>query len=532
MPVPPVPAASLPRTRAERTNYLETSSQADVVAFLDSLKKLGAAISLGSMGKTTEGRDLVYAIASRPLVSTPSEARRLGRPIVYVEGNIHSGEVEGKEALQALLRDLVLSPKRNVLDSIVLIALPNYNADGNEKLAPQRTNRGSQNGPEMVGTRGALGPVNLNRDYVKADLPETRAALALFDTWDPEVYVDLHTTDGSFMGYALTYSPSLNPAAIFGGVYARDSMLPELRVRMRTRHNFETFDYGEYRGGTDATRQWRTYEHTPRYGSNYYGLRGRVGILSEAYSHDPFQRRVASTYAFVAEILSMVAEQRSRIMALCKRADETTIAWGLRPGASPPIAIRSEMTRTPFTGDLLVDSLFVTPGDTAHYQPDLRTRPGTRMGNVHALKGTIFDRFTPVLSRTLPGGWALPAAHADAVKLLRLHGIIVDQLPAARTVSAELYRIDSVFNGRSTAEYGHAEVDSVRGAWRKENKTLPAGTFMISAAQPLGILALYLLDPQSDESLASWNYFDKVMPKGADFPVTRIMEPLGIPKGK
>jgi murein tripeptide amidase MpaA len=143
-----------PRTQAERTNYTETSSHASVQAFIDTLRmKLGLAISGGVMGKTTEGRDLPYVVVSRPLFATPEAARRSGRPIVFVQGNIHSGEVEGKEALQALVRDLLLDPKRNVLDSIVLIALPNYNADGNERLAPQARNRGAQNGPEMVGTR-------------------------------------------------------------------------------------------------------------------------------------------------------------------------------------------------------------------------------------------------------------------------------------------------------------------------------------------------------------------------------------------
>ena len=159
-----VAARSGPRTQAERTGFLETSSHASVQAFLDSLTKLGRPIVGGVMGKTTEGRDLPYVIVSRPLYSTPDAARRSGRPIVFVQGNIHSGEVEGKEALQALVRDLLIDPRPNVLDSIVLIALPNYNADGNERLATQVRNRGAQNGPEMVGTRPNATGLNLNRD--------------------------------------------------------------------------------------------------------------------------------------------------------------------------------------------------------------------------------------------------------------------------------------------------------------------------------------------------------------------------------
>src|ERR1044071_3795110 len=243
---PPVPDAKLPRPRAERTNYVETSHYDDVIAFIDSLKRLGAPIATGTIGTTTEGRVIPYVIASRPLVSTPDAARALGRPIVYVQGNIHAGEVEGKEALQALLRDLVMQPGRNVLDSIVLIAVPIYNADGNERFGDQARNRSEQDGPALVGQRPNAQGLDLNRDYMKADAPETRASLAMFNRWNPDVFVDLHTTDGSYHGYALTYSPSLNPGGdigpFSGGAYARDSILPALRRRVRERRGYEVFD--------------------------------------------------------------------------------------------------------------------------------------------------------------------------------------------------------------------------------------------------------------------------------------------------
>jgi len=151
VPGPPSPA-SYPRTRPELTSYRETSHYSDVRSFLDSLRKLRAPIVLGSIGKTNEGREIPYVIASRPLVSTPSAAKALGHPIVYVQANIHAGEVEGKDALLALLRDLTFSSKPNALDSIVLIAVPIYNADGNERFAPQSVNRTEQNGPRWSGS--------------------------------------------------------------------------------------------------------------------------------------------------------------------------------------------------------------------------------------------------------------------------------------------------------------------------------------------------------------------------------------------
>src|SRR5688500_8254956 len=184
-----------------------------------------------------------------------------------------------------MLRDLTLSPATNVLNTIVLVAVPIYNIDGNERLGPQSANRSEQNGPEMVGVRANAGGLDLNRDYIKGDAPETRAALALLDAWDPDVFADLHTTNGSYHGYAVTYAPPLNPAAAHAGPFTRDELLPELRRRTATR-GVNTFDYGNFslRYGsdvnTDTVKQgWWSYDHRPRFGTNYYGLRGGVAVL-------------------------------------------------------------------------------------------------------------------------------------------------------------------------------------------------------------------------------------------------------------
>jgi hypothetical protein len=519
-PAPSV-AANLPRTRAERTNYRETSSHADVLAFIDSLQRLGAPIWVGEMATTTEGRSIPYVVASRPLVASPIEARRLHRPVIYIEGNIHSGEVEGKEALQAILRDLLFAPRPNVLDSVIVIAVPNYNADGNEKLAPQQRARGSQNGPEMVGTRANAQNLNLNRDYMKADAPETRGSLDLFNRWDPDIYVDLHTSDGSYHGYALTYSPSLNPAAFFGGVYARDTIYPVIRERMRTRHNFEAFDYGNF-SRPDSTGTWATYEHVPRFGSNYYGVRGRIGLLSEAYSHDPFERRIASTYAFVQEVLSYAAEHSESIQALSRRADEQITAWGRAPATAPRIPIRADFMKTPSSGDILVETVTRTQGDTVRHEPGLR--PGERRtGVIRPVKMQIIDRFEPTLTRPMPYGYALDATQTEAVRLLRQHGIEVLKLRDEWRTPVEVFVTDSIVALQPFE--GHRPI-RLEGKWRGETRMLPAGSYVIPSGQPRGVLAVYLLEPESDDGLATWNVFDRVLATGAESPVIRVTGPL------
>ena len=423
-------------TRAERSNYTETSTHADVVAFIDSLARAAPGrLRRGMLERTANGRVLPYVVVSRPLVRTPDVARASGKPIVYIQGDIHGGEVEGKESLQAILRDLVLETRPNVLDSLVLIIVPIYNADGNDSLGPQARNRGAQNGPELVGQRANGEGRDLNRDYIKAEAPETRGSLEMFRDWDPDVFVDLHTTNGSFHGYGLTYSPSLHPAAMDGalapaGPWTRDTLLPTLRARVRARHGLETFDYGNFRGefeGRDDPTSlrkggWETYEHKPRFGTNYFGLRNRISVLSEAYSHDPFARRVEATTQFVRELLSLLAEQRATVLARTRGAT--------RPAMGAAVPIRAEMTTRPFTAPVLVEALEAT-GDSARYEAGLR--PGFRRTNRFVpVEMPVYDRFDATRTRALPTMWVIDATQRVAIDQLVRHGFAFMQIPDGR----------------------------------------------------------------------------------------------------
>lgn len=516
------------QTRPERSAYTETSTHADVIAFIDSLETAHPNTFVrGEIGRSGQGRVLPYLLVSRPLVRDESEARLSGKPIVYVQGNIHGGEIEGKDALLALVRDLIRDARPNVLDSIVLIAVPIYNADGNEAFGPQERLRGAQNGPQSVGNRPNAANLDLNRDYIKVEAPETRASMQMFLRFDPHVFMDLHTTNGSYHGYALTYSPSLHPSAMDpqfapAGPWTRDTLLPLVRERMRSRHKMETFDYGNFRGRDDVTSPqkagWETYEHVPRFGTNYYGLRNGISVLSEAYSHDPLERRVRATYLYVREILGAVAEHRDVVLA--RTAPPPTVANEAR------VALRARMTTTPFTTPVLVEPLIAT-ADSIRYEPGLRR--GFRRSNVFAaVPMPVYDRFEAALSRSLPTAWVIPADDSAFIERLRWHGLELTEITAvsgsASRVTGEQFIVDSIIRAPRTFQ-GHNEVALV-GRWVPTRIILRGRQLLVRATPRQALVAAILLEPESDDGLTTWNFLDAKLRVGAPHPVIRITGPL------
>jgi zinc carboxypeptidase len=499
-------------TRPERTGFRETSSHADVLAFLDSLQRAGAGIRVGTLGLSPEGRRVPYVLAARPMVSGPAEARRSGKPVVYLQGNIHAGEVEGKEAAQMLLRDLTIGVLASLLDSLVLIVVPIYNADGNERLASGEENRPGQNGPATVGRNPNGQELNLNRDYVKMEAPETRGAAALITVWDPDLFIDLHTTDGSYHGYVLTYAPGLNPNSSPANDFVRDRLLPTVRERMRRRHGQATFSYGNFRNQEpDSLAQgWETYDPRPRFGTNWMGIRGRLAVLSEGYSNADFHTRIVATYNFVREILGFLAEQRATVASLVAASDHRTAdSVTVRSTLAPPTRqdVIAEVTRAAGEG----------AGGFARR---------TRTGVYRTIRMPVFDRFVASRREALPAGYLLPARFSDLVALLRRQGIVVERLRSAWSGQGERFAIDSLiveplFEGHRTVR--------VEGRWGEPRAIQSEpGWYLVRSAQPLGILAAYLLEPASEDGVVTWNFLDRELQAGGEYPLFRTRATLRV----
>ena len=552
------------QTVPERTGGARTSSHAEVLAFIDSLQHHGAKMLVGTLGESPQGRRLPYVILARPQVTTPAQAHRTGKPILYIEGNIHAGEVEGKEAVQALMRDLTLGKLKPLLDSVIILFVPIYNADGNDAFGPQDINRGEQAGPELVGLRANGQGYDLNRDYVKQEAPETRASLAFVTKWNPDLFMDLHTTDGSYHGYALTWSPGLNSNRTPTNSWVQDTVLEQVRKRLRERDHVETYLYGNFRGPATAPTGWDTYEGLPRYGTNLAGMT-RLSILSEAMSHDPFPRRIEATYDFIVEVIRYLnenqGEMRRHEVLTAKLRPDSVVVRGNVLASSPSrmdtvlvavtrtitlprsdSATRANTIRTPQLHDTI--GVCAAPGSGRGGRGGAGAlgrgagaagrRAGGRgaatgptrdvlaaTGEVHPVYMAVHDRFGPVRKEAIPAAYVFGPEWSKVVELMRRQGIAVRKTTASWVGATGHFKIDTL--GHAGYFEGHCGL-LVNGAWAlPSTDTLPAGSFVVPTNQRMGLLAAYLLEPSSEDGYAFWNFFDRGLAQGGVSPVRRLV---------
>lgn len=494
-------------TRAEASDFRATMLYDEVVAFVDELAESPLAHRV-SMGATEEGRDLPVLVIADPPVRTAREALESGKVRFFAFGGIHSGECCGKEALLMYARDLLNDPRshRDVLDSCVLMIAPLYNADGNERVSVD--NRRGQNGPELgMGERANANGLDLNRDFVKLASAEGRSMIGLFNEWDPHVVFDSHTTNGSYHRYTLTYDGAMNPSGDMGLVgYTRDEFLPDVSARMEAETGYLSFFYGNF--DRELTK-WGTYSHMPRYGANYVGLRNRIAILSEAYAYATFEDRVRSTEAFLRECVERASEDSARIVEMCARADR---ASSLR--TSDEVGIAYEVA--PFDAPVVIKSYELAKPDPDRWG----VRPIATEDPVD-YEVEHWGTFTPTKTVPRPMGYLVPESHGRVVEKLREHGVRVEPLTERTGVTIERYRIDSIeraaraFQGVRGVTLGVSK----RGEWIAAGE----GWTFVPTDQPLGNLAVYLLEPESDDGLAHWDLVDTDLSEGSNYPILRVL---------
>jgi Zinc carboxypeptidase len=503
------PAAPAPlRTRPERTEYRETSSYADVVEFV---RRVSAAaprlLHSTTFGYSMEGRTLPLVVVGRVRDASPAAVRASGKIRVFIQANIHAGEVEGKEATQLLLRALARGEHAAWFDSLVLLVAPIYNADGNERV--KLTNRGPQNGPVGgTGQRANAQGLDLNRDHMKLESPEARSLVGVFRDYDPQVVIDLHTTDGSFHGYHLTYAPPLHPNTDSAIVrLLRNDWLPAVTGAIKRRDGWDFYYYGDFPGPRDSglERGWYSFDARPRFNNNYVGLRNRFAILSEAYSYATFEERIRATYRFLEEILGYARGHASTLRRVVATADAADVT-------GQTLSLHEDFQRT--------DSVAILVGEVAEDRnPYTGERIFRRLEVRRPERMPEFQTFRPTETGVAPAFYYVPPDLKKVIALLEAHGVRLDRLRSAESRSVERFAIDSQATA-ATEFQGHHE-RTLYGRWEAADVTLPESTVVVAVHQPLGRLVFTLLEPRSDDGVVDWNVLDDVLPASKTYPIVR-----------
>ncbi len=507
-------------TPSEKTGLTRTPRYDETVDWLERLVAAAPELEMVAIGESAEGRTVWMVVASADRAFTPETLRATGKPTLLVQAGIHAGEIDGKDAGLMLLRDMtVRGTKSELLESANLLFVPILNVDGHERFSAY--GRMNQRGPMEMGWRTNARNLNLNRDYTKLETEETQAMVQVINDWQPDLYIDVHVTDGADYQYDITWGADSN----FGWSPEINRWLTGTFAE-QTSSALEAMDHvpgpfmwpRNYRDFSEGNLVWAG---SPRFSNPYGAARHLPTILVENHSLKPYDQRVLGTYVFLeAAMRVLVNEQVSLREATNKdrqrRPDPLVLDWQL---GDPPTtrtetikAIRnvtytseiSDTERVRWTGEK-------TDEEVVYY---------------------IMDE--PVASVARPEFYYVPVAWSHIADKLRLHGITVEQLDTAVTVPVTMYRLpdaafdtgeDRAFDQKSVIYEGRMRVKPGMPVAEPHEITLLPGSFRVSTDQPLGDLAMLLLEPQSPDSLFQWGFFLEIFSRTGYFEAY-VAEPM------
>lgn len=505
------------QTTAESTNYVKTSRYDEAIAYAKKLDTASPLITYQSIGKSGEGRDIPLLIAARDSAFTPKWAKKTGRPIVFIQAGIHAGEIDGKDAGFALLRDIAITKTRtDLLKNAIILFIPIYSVDGHENWSP--FNRINQNGPVEMGFRANATNLNLNRDYMKADAPETRAWLELWNKWKPDVFIDCHVTNGADFQYNVTYE------------YAHhQEVAPAIKAWMDEHFDGKVVPAVEKEGnllthyvefaGREVTGGIATFIATPRFATGYAAIRNRAGLLIETNVYKPYKSRVRGTYDILRHFVEEIGRSRSSLFVANVTADTQTVERGKtfddKRQFPLSLGITDKSTPLDFKGvKYTLEDSPITGGKRIVY--------GTEPMNITIPR---FDDARVTASVAPPLAYIIPTQYKDAIERLEWHGIRFERLTKSLTAEVESYKLSEP--KWSTSSFENRITLTAKQTPVKEMRTFAAGSALIPLDQEAGNLAIHLLEPNGPDSLLYWGFFNSIFEQ-KEFGSGYVIEKLAL----
>lgn len=485
-------------TIAERSNWKRTGHYDEVIQLSDTFaKSFRGKIRTEVFGTTPEGRPMIALIVSQDGVLTPETARKRVRPVVYFQGGIHAGEIDGKDAGFWFLRD-VLQGKilPGALSKVTLVFVPVFNVDGHERFG--RNNRPNQIGPEEMGWRTTAQNLNLNRDFAKAEAPEMQALLAFYVRWDPILSMDLHVTDGAKFQHDISVCiepTQAGPAALKAlGATLEKQVMADLTAGGHLPVPF----YPSLENESDPMSGFSYGVSDIRFSHAYWAVRNRIGVLVETHSWHNYEERVKATRDALVSLVGAAARDGAEWL---KTAVATDREMDSLAGKSAALSYRAteKFRLFDFQG-------YEYRRIKSDVSDSMRVIYDSQKPQIW--KVPLHDELKPRAEVIAPmGGYVIPAAHTGwIIPKLKLHGIRFDVIQHSSRSDVETFRATSCEFGKEPFE-GKTSLRAA-GSWKQENREIPAHSVFVPIAQPLGRLVLALFEPASADSFLSWGFFN------------------------
>ncbi|MBS2098726.1 M14 family metallopeptidase [Carboxylicivirga linearis] len=507
-------------TVAESSNYTQTSDYTQVMEIVEWLDEQSEFIRIEEVAETIEERKVPMLVIANPMIYSVEELKNDKRIVVYIQSNIHAGEVEGKEASLMLARDILKKENQKYLKDAIVLIVPNLNADGNEKRSDQ--NRTHQNGPKVVGIRYNGQNLDLNRDALKLESPEIRGVVSnILNKWDPSITVDCHTTNGSFHEEPITFTWMMNPNGDRQLInYMRDNMMPEVHKTLGDKYQTLNCYYGEFVDRLEPQKGWISYAAEPRYLVNYIGVRNRLAILNENYVYADYKSRVQGCYNLLWSILDYAVENKKEIKDLLQEADNRTIARAEQEAVKDSFAITYKGYPTP-------DSVTILAFEAEYSHTENGWKRYKKTDRKITVTAPYIADYFAESSISYPKAYVLNKPINEVVELLDIHGVKYSRLEQEATMHVEEFLFSKI-SPANRLNQGHYP-NHIEGEWTQKEKIFSEGDILIPMNQPLANLISYLFEAKADDGLLKWNFFDRyIVPQWGSnyypYPVYRVLD--------
>ena len=484
-------------TYYEKSNFLETPRYDETIKYVERLEKASPWVRLEYYGVTPEGRQLPLVIVDKKNHFTPDKVHQDKKAVLLIQAGIHAGEIDGKDAGLMLIRDMVIHGKyAELLDDVTVLFMPIFNVDGHERFGPY--NRINQNGPKEMGWRVTSQNLNLNRDYMKADTPEMRSFLKMFNAWDPDFFIDCHVTDGADYRHVVTYHLEKNihmSAAV--REWTQKVYLPYLEEKMKA-SGFPLSPYIGLIDENDITKGIEGGVARPRYSTGYVALRNRPALLIETHMFKSYKERVDGTYRTLLHTMELMAKERVALKTALKISDEESA--GLTGGN---VGLQFSLDRSyhsviDFMGfNFRIEKSKISNQDWVVWE------------NVSIdYKLPVYDSVLVSYAAEAPVSYIIPKQWTAVIDILNAHGVQMTNLKKNEKIWIESYTFSNVtwaqkpFEGRIAVECDARPI--------RETREFSAGDVKVEMNQKLNRIIMNLLEPKAPDSFVQWGFFNSI----------------------